>query len=80
MQGLAGSGCEGGRRPDGCTGDALGRLVGRVRAHAGARWARLGWLGREAEQPGLRGLLPHFFFLFSFFFFLDLNSNLTWVF
>ena len=49
MQGLAGSGCEGGRRPDGCTGDALGRLVGRVRAHTGARWAWLGWLGREAE-------------------------------
>ena len=31
---------------------------------AGARWARLGWLGREAEQPGLRGLLPRFLFLF----------------
>ena len=65
MRGLTGSGCERGRRLDGCAGDALGRLVGHIRAHAGARWAWLGWLGREAEQPGLRGLLPHFRFLFS---------------
>ena len=68
---------------DGCAGvgDALGRLVGHVRARTGARWARLGWLGREAEQaePAAR---PSSSFPFSifFFFFLDLNSNLVFKF
>jgi len=33
-------------------GDALGRKLGRMRALGGWR-ARLGWLGREAEQAWL---------------------------
>jgi hypothetical protein len=42
------------------------------RTRTGARWAWLGWLGCEA-------LFIISFFVF-FFFFLDLNSNLVWVF
>ena len=50
-------------------GDALGRLVGRARVlgrREGGLAGRLGWLAwaEQAEQPGLRGLLLRFLFLF----------------
>ena len=67
---------------DGCAGvgDALGWLVGRALAGKTGRVGRpvglAGWLGHEAEQPGLRGLL-FFSFLFCFsFLLLYLNSIL----
>ena len=54
----------------------LGWLVGRVRARWVKRRARLGWLGREAEQAEAACEASLFFsFSILFFFFFVLNSN-----
>ena len=74
--GPSGSGSRGAGRRAG-VGDALGRKLGRTRALGGWR-ARLGWLGREAEQAEAVCKASLFFFFFYFIsLLLCLNSNLV---
>ena len=83
MRGPCGSGCKR-WRGGAWVGAACGLATGPARARGPACCCALAglagcWLGREAEQaePAAR---PSSSFPFSVFFFLDLNSNLVWVF